>query len=90
MGSTVALLGSRAQAQELWHTGLAAACVARGIFPDQGSDSCLLHWHVDSLPPSHQGCPYGLPSLGEHSFSSGALEEVWVTGLWRFSGQLRE
>ena len=27
----------------------------RGIFPDQGSNLCLLHWQVDSLPLSHQG-----------------------------------
>ena len=26
-----------------------------GIFLDQGSNSCLLHWQVNSLPLSHQG-----------------------------------
>ena len=31
-----------------------AAC---GIFLDQGSNPCLLHWQVDSLPLSHQGSP---------------------------------
>ena len=38
-------MGSRAQAQQLcaslvvlWHVG---------IFPDQGSNPCLLHWHVE-------------------------------------------
>ena len=31
-----------------------AAC---GIFPDQGSNLCLLHWQADSLPLSHQGSP---------------------------------
>ena len=31
-----------------------AAC---GIFLDQGSNLCLLHWQVDSLPLSHQGSP---------------------------------
>ena len=30
-----------------------------GIFPDQGSNLCLLHWQADSLPLSHQGCPKG-------------------------------
>ena len=25
------------------------------IFPDQGSNPCLLHWQADSLPRSHQG-----------------------------------
>ena len=28
---------------------------ACGIFLDQGSNPCLLHWQVDSLPLSHQG-----------------------------------
>ena len=31
-----------------------AAC---GIFPDQGSNSCPLHWQVDSQPLRHQGSP---------------------------------
>ena len=29
----------------------------QGIFPSQGSNLCLLHWQVDSLPLSHQGSP---------------------------------
>ena len=29
-----------------------AAC---GIFPDEGSNLCLLHWQLDSLPLSHHG-----------------------------------
>ena len=29
--------------------------VAYGIFPDQGSNPCPLHWEVDSLPLDHQG-----------------------------------
>ena len=28
------------------------------IFLDQGSNPCLLHQQVDSLPLSHQGSPY--------------------------------
>ena len=31
--------------------------MARGIFPDQGSNPCLLHWQADSLPLSHQRSP---------------------------------
>ena len=27
------------------------------IFPDQGSNPCVLHWQADSLPLSHQGSP---------------------------------
>ena len=30
---------------------------AYGVFSDQGSNPCLLHWQADSLPLSHQGSP---------------------------------
>ena len=33
--------------------------VACGIFPDQGSTPCPLHWQADSQPLRHQGSPYG-------------------------------
>ena len=39
-----------------------AAC---GIFPDWGSNPCLLHWQVDYLPLSHQGGPE--IALGKHT-----------------------
>ena len=32
-----------------------AAC---GIFPDQGSNPCPLHWQADSYQLSHQGSPH--------------------------------
>ena len=32
-----------------------AAC---GIFPEQGSNPCPLHWQADSQPLRHQGSPY--------------------------------
>ena len=35
-----------------WAFSCPAAC---GIFPDQGSNLCLLHWQVGYLPLSHQG-----------------------------------
>ena len=34
-----------------------AAC---GIFPDQGSNPCPLHWQADSQPLRHQGSPYSV------------------------------
>ena len=34
-----------------------AAC---GIFPDQGSNPCPLHWQADSQPLRHQGSPIGI------------------------------
>ena len=46
-------LGSKKAA----HVG-SAAC---GIFLDQGSNPCILHWQADSLPLSHQGSPCPLP-----------------------------
>ena len=30
---------------------------ASGIFPDQGSNPCVLHWQADSQPLRHQGSP---------------------------------
>ena len=30
---------------------------ACGIFPDQGSNLCPLHWQADSQPLPHQGSP---------------------------------
>ena len=35
-----------------------AAC---GIFPDQGSNPCPLHWQADSQPLRHQGSPPASP-----------------------------
>ena len=34
--------------------------VACGIFPDQGSNPCPLHWQADSQPLRHQGSPTNL------------------------------
>ena len=33
---------------------------ACGIFPDQGSNPCPLHWQADSQPLRHQGSPINL------------------------------
>ena len=52
----------------LWSTGSRCAgsvivahgpscSVARGIFPDQGSNPCPLHWQADSQSLRHQGSP---------------------------------
>ena len=40
--------------------------MACGIFPDQGSNPCPLHWQADSQPLRHQGSPCNViiyPSL---------------------------
>ena len=49
-------LGSRAQAQQLQHTGLIAPQHV-GSSRNQESNPRLLHWQADSLPLSHQGSP---------------------------------
>ena len=42
-----------------------------GIFPDQESNRCTLHWQVDSSPVDHQGSPVKrllkIISLGKYS-----------------------
>ena len=35
-----------------------SCCMACEVFPGQGSNLCLLHWQVNSLPLSHQGSPW--------------------------------
>ena len=42
-----------------------AAC---GIFPDQGSNPCPLHWQADSQPLRHQGSPIVLLILLIYTF----------------------
>ena len=51
------------QSTALRHVGSAVAVyklsrsAVGGIFPDQGPNSCRLHWKVDSYPLYHQGSP---------------------------------
>ena len=55
--SLVGSTGSRCAGSVVVAHGLScsAAC---GIFPDQGSNPCPLHWQADSQPLRHQGSPY--------------------------------
>ena len=55
--SLVAVCGLQGTGLTVVAQGLrcSAAC---GIFPDQGSNLCHLHWPADSSPLSHQGNPY--------------------------------
>ena len=58
--------------------------VACGIFPDQGSNPCPLHWQADSQPLRHQGSP-------EMTFlwrNLGRLQ--WVIGFWSESWRMDE
>ena len=46
------------------NTGVGCHFPLQGIFPAQGSNSCLLHWQEGSLPLSHLGSPVAtLPPL---------------------------
>ena len=58
-GSAVVARGLQSTGSVVVGHGLScsAAC---GIFPDQGSNPCPLHWQVDSQPLRHQGSPYKL------------------------------
>ena len=72
----VSSCGSRA----LEHRRNSSRSVARGIFPDQGLNLCLLHWRADSLPLSHQGSPSHFllkepEGLSQTPSSSGRLEK---------------
>ena len=63
----VALASSRGSSQPRDQTIISyISCIGRqrlscstacGIFLDQGSNPCLLHWHEDSLPLSHKEAP---------------------------------
>ena len=55
--------------------------LACGIFPNQGSNLCLLHWQADSYPLDHQGSPR-LPLLKERI--SRDLEKYLKTSLGSF------
>ena len=48
--------GSRRAGSVVVAHGLSCSA-ARGIFPDQGSNPCPLHWQADSQPLCHQGSP---------------------------------
>ena len=52
-----------------------AAC---GIFPDQGSNPCPLHWQADSQPLRHQGSP-PLPFNGWQILCTLRLLRAWQT-----------
>ena len=49
-----------------------AAC---GIFPDQGSNLCALHWQADSQPLRHQGSPQRINI--SHIIWSALRGETW-------------
>ena len=48
--------GSRCAGSAIVAHGPSCSAVC-GIFPDQGSNPCPLHWQADSQPLRHQGSP---------------------------------
>ena len=65
--------GSGVTASRLWSTSSTGVAhglsfsKACGIFPDRGSNPCLLHWQAGSLPLCHRGSP--LKPVNAHSYS---------------------
>ena len=58
-----------------------AAC---GIFPDQGSNPCPLHWQADSQPLRHQGSPRNVTFKVKNlmlSFNLKAFYSLTMVGL---------
>ena len=53
-GSVVVARGLQSAGSAVVVHGLSCSA-ARGIFPDQGSNMCPLHWQVDSQPLRHHG-----------------------------------
>ena len=51
------------------NTGVGSHSLLQGIFPTQGSNLCLLHWKVDSLPLSYPGTPGEYLGLGKYSIN---------------------
>ena len=58
MGSVVAAVvpGLQSTSSTVVAHGLSCSETC-GVFPDQGSNPCLLHWQAETLPLSHQGSP---------------------------------
>ena len=54
-----------------------------GIFPDQGSNLCPLHWQVDSYPVDHEGSPtvgflYGVTENVLKSICGDSCTILWI------------
>ena len=72
VGSVVVTRGLQSAGSVVVAHGLSCS-VACGIFLDQGSNWCPLHWQVDSQSPHHQGSPHLSHFLTSHSFLNSCL-----------------
>ena len=61
------------------NTGVGCHSLLQRIFLDQGSNSCLLHWQVDSLPMDRQGSPFseGTDSQLGWFWPPGDVVSIW-------------
>ena len=53
-----------------------------GIFPDQGSNPCSLHWQADSQPLRHQGSPLLSFLKPLHCTEDSDKRRVGMAGRW--------
>ena len=61
------------------NTGVGCHFLLQGIFPAQGSNSCLRHWQEDSLPLCHLGADWS----GRKEFIQGDWHSHRVTTSWK-------
>ena len=78
------VLGIQASAVVAHGLSGSGAC---GIFLDQGSNSCPLHWQVDSYPLNHQGSPIGFVFFFLCCISL-AMAQLWLW-FWLHLGNLK-
>ena len=67
--------------------------VACGIFPDQGSNPCPLHWQVDSQPLHHQGSPqddFFISRIFNFNIAESLFFLAVPWGLWGLSSPTRD
>ena len=61
-----------------------AAC---GIFPDQGSNPCPLHWQADSQPLRHQGSPNAAFLIAHPGNDLNVHQQRLIRSVWYLSVQ---
>ena len=75
VASLVAELGLQSMQASVVVVHRLSCSAACGIFPDQGSNPCLLHWQADSLALRHQGDPHLYNNINATYYS-----KIWISG----------
>ena len=60
--------------------------VACGIFPDQGSNPCPLHWQADCQPLRHQGSPLNCFLMPRIHFACSRTSFKWTHAICTLLG----